>query len=571
MWRLVDGLVAKMGQAYPELDRAQALISETLKLEEVRFKNTLERGLKLLDDELVDLPDGAELPGEVAFKLYDTYGFPVDLTEDVLRGQGRGVDNAGFEAAMDRQRAEARKAWSGSGATATEAVWFDIREKSGPTEFLGYDTPAAEGQVLALVVDSALVDAVSAGQQVAIVTNQTPFYGESGGQIGDTGRLSGADGLDVEVTDTKKMLGDLHVHLSTVKAGSLKVGAVVDMHIEDKRRRELRANHSATHLLHKALRTVLGDHVTQKGSMVAHDRLRFDISHPSPLSDDEIEAVEIAVNEVVRQNTAVSTRLMTPDEAVADGALALFGEKYGDEVRVVAMGDALETGAGATDTGPASYSVELCGGTHVRRTGDIGLIKIVGQSAVAAGVRRVEGLTGEAALHYVGEQQKSLNRAAAAIKVAPAELEDRVTALVDERKRLERELIEAKKALAMGGGAAAEPEEVRDVQGIKLIARQVEGVSAKDLRGLVDQTKKSLGSGIAALIAVNDGKAAIAVGVTDDLTGRVSAVDLVRAGAEALGGKGGGGRPDMAQAGGPDGGRAEDALEAIEQAVAATG
>lgn len=566
MWRLVDGLVAKMGQAYPELDRAKALITETLKLEEGRFKNTLERGLRLLDEELEKLPGGAELPGEVAFKLYDTYGFPVDLTEDVLRGQGRGVDNAGFDAAMERQRADARKAWSGSGATATEAVWFDIRETTGATEFLGYDSQAVEGQVRALVVDGEQVDAVAADQEVAIITNQTPFYGESGGQIGDTGRLTGADGLDVAVNDTKKMLGDLHVHMSTVKAGGLKVGDIVDMHIDDKRRRDLRANHSATHLLHKALRTVLGEHVTQKGSMVAHDRLRFDISHPSPLTDDEIDAVEVAVNEVVRQNTDVSTRLMTPDEAVADGALALFGEKYGDEVRVVAMGDTLKP-----DDAGASYSVELCGGTHVRRTGDIGLFKVVSQSAVAAGVRRIEGLTGAGALHHVNEQQKALSRAAAAIKVAPAELEDRVAALMDERKRLERELSDAKKALAMGGGSSAQVEEIREIQGIKLVARQVDGVSAKDLRGLVDQTKKSLGSGVAALIAVNDGKAALAVGVTDDLTERVSAVDLVRAGAEALGGKGGGGRPDMAQAGGPDGDRAGEALDAIEQAVAASG
>ncbi|MGE0667921.1 MAG: alanine--tRNA ligase [Sphingomonadales bacterium] len=562
MHRLVPALVTEMGQAYPELNRAQALVTETFRLEETRFRVTLERGLRLLDEELNRLPSGAPLPGEVAFKLYDTYGFPLDLTQDALRAQGLTVEQQGFDDAMARQRAEARKAWAGSGETATESLWFEIREQHGATEFLGYDATDAEGKIVAIVRDGVPVDVAEPGQLVSIVTNQTPFYGESGGQMGDTGSLAAETGT-VEVTDTRKMLGALHVHVGKVHAGPVTVGDVVQMHVDADRRDRLRANHSATHLAHEALRQVLGPHVTQKGSLVAPDRLRFDISHQAALTPEQIELVEDKVNRQVRRNVEVTTRLMTPDDAVKAGALALFGEKYGDEVRVVGMGL-------GEDAARPNFSVELCGGTHVRRTGDIGLFKIVGQGAVSAGVRRIEAMTGEGAVDHVNEQERLLSQAAAAVKASPAELPERIGALLAERRRLEKELADAKKALAMGGGAARSADgDVRSVGSVKLIARQLDGVSAKDLRGLIDEAKKSLGSGIAAFVAVADGKASVAVGVTDDLTARINAVDLVRAGAEALGGKGGGGRPDMAQAGGPDAGKAQEALAAIEAAVAA--
>ncbi|MFN3232611.1 MAG: alanine--tRNA ligase [Alphaproteobacteria bacterium] len=559
MHRLVGALTAKMGQAFPELNRASALITETLRLEETRFRQTLDRGLRLLEDELAGLGEGTRLPGDVAFKLYDTYGFPVDLTEDVLRQQNRSVDMAGFDAAMERQRAEARKAWAGSGDAATDRVWLELRETHGASEFLGYDSTAGEGQVLAIVENGEPVETAEPGADVAVLINQTPFYGESGGQMGDTGTLKAPTG-EIAVSDTKKLAGDLHVHMGKVEHGPVSVGDVVDMKVDSRRRDRLRANHSATHLMHKALRDVLGDHVTQKGSLVAPERLRFDVSHQTPLDSSEVAAVEAAVNAQVRANTDVSTRLMTPDEAIEAGALALFGEKYGDEVRVVGMGDGEST----------PFSVELCGGTHVRRTGDIGLFKIVGQSAVAAGVRRIEALTGEAAVDYITDQEQLLGKAAAELKTAPAELPERVAALLDERKRLERELADAKKALALGGGKpASEGDDVRQIGDLKIIAKRLDGVSGKDLRGLIDDAKKSLGSGIAAFVAVNEGKASLAVGVTDDLTDQVSAVDLVRAGAEALGGKGGGGRPDMAQAGGPDTANADQALRAIEAVLEA--
>jgi alanyl-tRNA synthetase len=561
MHRLVQPLAIEMGQAYPELNRAQALITETFRLEETRFRMTLERGLRLLDDELERLPSDAKLPGEVAFRLYDTYGFPLDLTEDALRGMGREVELEGFQAAMARQREEARKAWSGSGETATEALWFEIREAHGATEFLGYDATDAEGKVVAIIRDGEPVDVAEAGDEVAIVTNQTPFYGESGGQMGDTGTLAAETGK-VEVTDTRKVLGALHVHMGKVEGGPVSVGDVVQMHVDVDRRDRLRANHSATHLMHEALRQVLGPHVTQKGSLVAPERLRFDISHPTPLTPEQIVSVEERVNRQVRRNAEVSTRLMTPDDAVEAGALALFGEKYGDEVRVVGMGLGDEADR-------PNFSVELCGGTHVHRTGDIGLFKIVGQGAVSSGVRRIEAMTGEGAIDYVTQQERLLTDAAAAAKAAPAELPERIAALIAERRKLERELSDAKKALAMGGGARAEGEQdVREIGALKLIARSLDGVSPKDLRGMIDEAKKSLGSGVAAFVTVADGKAAVAVGVTQDLLDKLNAVDLVRAGAQALGGKGGGGRPDMAQAGGPDTGKAKEALAAIEAAVA---
>ena len=556
MWRLVPALVDKMGRAFPELVRAQPLITETLKLEEARFKQTLERGLTLLGEATTGLAEGAPLSGEVAFKLYDTYGFPLDLTEDVLRGQGRGVEHTGFDAAMERQRAEARAAWAGSGEAATERVWFEIREEAGASEFLGYETGAAEARVVALVVDGARVEEAEDGAEVAVVVNQTPFYGEAGGQVGDTGVITGGEGARVAVTDTQKKLGDLHVHVGTVAGGTLRVGDVVELAIDAPRRTLVRANHSATHLLHAALREHLGAHVTQKGSLVAPDRLRFDFSHGHAVSADEIAAIEADVNREVRANSEVMTTIMSPDEAVAAGAMALFGENYGDEVRVLAMG--------ARDGGRA-YSLELCGGTHVARTGDIGIFKIVGEGAVAAGVRRIEALTGAAAGRHMAEQEARLMAAASALKSAPAEVPERVAALIEQRKKLERELAQARRALATGGGGAGP---AKDVGGVRFVGRRLDGVPAGELKAMVDDLKKG-GPGVYAVVTVNEGKASLVVGVTEDLTKRLSAVDLVRAGAAALGGKGGGGRPDMAQAGGPKGSCADAALEAIERAIAA--
>ena len=555
MWRLVPELVAQMGQAYPELVRAEALITETLKLEETRFKQTLDRGLGLLEAETAKLAEGADLPGEVAFKLYDTYGFPYDLTEDVLRGRGLRVERAGFDSAMERQRAEARAAWAGSGDAATEEVWFAIREEFGASEFLGYEVDAAEAKVLALVVDGARVDAAEDGAEVAVVVNQTPFYGEAGGQVGDTGVITAAGGARVEVRDTQKKLGDLHVHVGNVEGGRLRVGDVVELGIVSPRRTLIRANHSATHLLHAALRRKLGEHVVQKGSLVAPDRLRFDFSHTRALGPDEIAAIESEVNDHVRRNAEVGTTIMSPDEAVAQGAMALFGETYGDEVRVLAIG--------AGDGGP--YSVELCGGTHVRRTGDIGLFKIVGETAIAAGVRRIVALTGGGGVAYMGALGARLRAAAAALKSAPAEVPERVAALIEQRKRLERELTEARRALATGGGAE---DAAREVAGVRYVARRLDGVPAGELRGMVDDLKQG-GPGVYAVVTVTDGKASLVVGVTDDLAGRLSAIELVRAGVAALGGKGGGGRPDMAQGGGPDGAKADQALDAIERAIGA--
>ena len=558
LFRLVPTLVRDMSQAYPELSRAEALISETLKLEETRFKETLGRGLKLLTEEAEKVAEGGALPGAVAFKLYDTYGFPLDLTQDVLRGQGKSVDTDGFESAMARQREEARKAWSGSGEAATETLWFDLREKLGATEFLGYETETAEGRVDAIVIDGQTADSAKAGEKAMIVVNQTPFYGESGGQMGDTGVMFSADGAEVSVQDTVKKLGDLHVHIGTVEKGRIAVGDSIELKVDGDRRTRLRANHSATHLLHEALRRQLGDHVTQKGSLVAPDRLRFDFSHPKAISSQELAAIEAAVNRRIRVNAAVATRLMTPDEAIEAGALALFGEKYGDEVRVVSMGG---------DDNGRHFSTELCGGTHVQRTGDVGFFKIIGESAVAAGVRRIEALTGAAAEAYVADTQSVLSDAAATLKVTPEKVSERVAALIDERRRLERELTEARKALATGGGGGAPAGEWREIGGIKFAAQKVADVPAKELKGMVDALKTQLGSGVAAMIGVADGKASVVVGVTEDLTDRIDAVALVRAGSAAVGGKGGGGRPDMAQAGGPDGGKADAALAAIEAAL----
>ena len=568
MHRLVPALIQQMGDAYPELNRARALIVETLKLEETRFKQTLERGLRLLEDEVGHLGEGQPLAGDVAFKLYDTYGFPLDLTQDVLRGQGRGVDEAGFKAAMDEQRRKARESWAGSGEVGTEKLWYEIKDELGATEFFGYDTEVAEGKVTAIVKGDARVESAGIGDQVLVVVNQTPFYGESGGQVGDAGVIFSANGAEVAVSDTLKKLGAVWAHVGTVTKGTLTVGDVVELRVDSERRAAIRANHSATHLLHEALRHRLGDHVTQKGSLVAPERLRFDISQPTGLTADDIASIEDEVNRRVLANSEVITRLMSPDEARAQGAMALFGEKYGDEVRVVSMG-------GPHGELDRDYSIELCGGTHVRRTGDIGVLKIVSEGAVAAGVRRIEALTGTGAKAWLSERDHLLTEAASVLKVKPDEVPARVAVLVEERRKMERELAELRRQVALsgamgGGGAKAEGgSEAKDVAGVKVAARVLEGLPAKDLKPMADELKKQVGSGVVVLIASNEGKASIVIGVTDDLTGSLSAVDLVRVGAEALGGKGGGGRPDMAQAGGPDASLAPAAIEAVEKAIAA--
>ena len=561
MWRLVPALVREMGQAYPELVRAEALITETLKLEETRFRKTLARGLAILDEETRGLSAGDKLPGETAFTLYDTYGFPLDLTQDALRARGIGVDTEGFDKAMERQRELARASWAGSGEAATEAVWFGLREKVGATEFLGYDTETAEGVVVAILRDGAEISKLEAGEEGFVILNQTPFYGESGGQVGDSGVIR-APGTSVTVRDTQKKLGDLFIHAAKVEAGTLSVGQAVELVVDHERRSAIRANHSATHLLHEALREVLGDHVAQKGSLVAPDRLRFDFSHPKPIGDDELETIEAIANRVVLQNEPVVTRLMAVDEAIASGARALFGEKYGEEVRVVSMGTRPEAGG-------TPFSVELCGGTHVSRTGDIGLITIVSEGAVAAGVRRIEAMTGEAARRHLAAESRRLRELAAILRVPPAEAGARLEALVEERRKLERDLADARRKLAMGGSGDGNASAVKEVGGVKLFARAVSGVAMKDLKALADEGKKRVGSGVVAIVSVDDeGKAGIVVGVTDDLTGRFDSVALVRVASERLGGKGGGGRRDLAQAGGPDGSKAAEALAAIESMVA---
>lgn len=560
MYKLVPTLVSEMGAAFPELGRAQALITETLKLEESRFRLMLDKGMHLLNAELDKLASGDTLPGTVAFKLYDTFGFPLDLTEDALRAQNRKVDTEGFRLSMEEQRAKARAAWSGSGDTSTEKLWFELNDTHGATEFLGYTSTHAEGKLVSLIKDGAVVNEASKGDSVMVLANQTPFYAESGGQSGDAGFIKTTGGAMISVGDTQKKIGALHVHVGVMQDGTVKTGDIAEFTVDISRRDCIRANHSATHVLHESLRRTLGEHVTQKGSLVAADRLRFDFAHSQSISKQDLDAIEIDVNNIIRQNAKVGTHLMSYDEAVDFGAMALFGEKYGDEVRVVSMGEDQ-----AKDH--KNYSVELCGGTHVNRLGDIGLFTIVSESAVASGVRRIEALTGNAALQYFKEQQSRLLDASAAIKTTPVELTERVKVLMTERRQFERELSEAKKKLAMGGSSGSSGEEVKEINGIKFIGKILDGVNPKDLRGLADDAKKSLGSGVVALVAVNGGKAAILVGVTEDLTGTISAVDLVKAGCAAVGGSGGGGRPDMAQAGGPDGASAGEAIKAIEAIV----
>ena len=559
MFRLVPALIREMGDAYPDLKRSEPLVTETLKLEETKFKQLLERGLKLLDDATGEMAAGDELDGEVAFKLYDTYGFPLDLTQDALKVREITVDEDTFKSAMQRQREEARKAWSGSGDAVTDAIWFGVRDKVGATDFLGYDTESAEGQIKEIVVDGKSVESVGAGAQVYLVLNQSPFYGESGGQMGDCGVIK-TDDVTIIISDTQKRVDDVHVHIGVVESGTVNVGDEARLEVNNENRSRLRANHSATHLLHEALRRRLGDHVTQKGSLVAPDRLRFDVSHPKGVSADELANVEVDVNNQIAANASVSTRLMDPESAVEAGAMALFGEKYGDEVRVVSMGD---------DINADFFSTELCGGTHVKRTGDIGVFKILSETAVASGVRRIEALTGAGARAYFAETEKTLFEVASHLKANPSDVPARVKTLVEERRKLERELADARKKLAMGGGVSKSDDTnaVETVNGVAFLGRVLEGVPAKELKGVVDDLKTQMGFGVVAVLSVNDDKVSLVVGVTDDLTATNSAVGLVQAGSAAVGGKGGGGRPDMAQAGGPDTSKANEALDAIKAAI----
>jgi alanyl-tRNA synthetase len=578
MWRLVPALTREMGQAYPELIRAESLISETLKLEETRFRSALARGLAILEDETRSLGDGGVLNGETAFRLYDTFGFPLDLTQDALRARGLSVDTEGFNAAMDRQRADARRAWSGSGEAATETIWYALRERVGATEFLGYETETAEGVIGAIVKDGVEVETLNAGERGSLILNQTPFYGESGGQVGDVGEII-ASGFRAEVTDTRKKLGDLVVHDVTIVEGAASLGLAVELKVDHAARTATRANHSATHILHEALRIVLGDHVAQKGSLVSPERLRFDIAHPKPITRAELEKVEDIANHVVLENAEVTTRLMDLDDARASGARALFGEKYGDEVRVVTMGE-IDDGHDHERT----YSIELCGGTHAHRTGDIGLITIVGESAVAAGVRRIEAKTRDEARKWLEADARGYADLTALLRAPSGEAAQRLEALIDDKRKLERELADAKRKLAMGGGLMLDVSNVTpsagaaisqvggnlaySVANVQTMFRPVQGLDAKDLRPMADEAKAKLGSGIVAIANTSpDGKGSIVVAVSADLVGRFNAVELVRLGAAALGGKGGGGRPDMAQAGGPDGAKTQEALAAVEEGV----
>ena len=560
MYKLVATLAGEMGEAYPELNRARPAIEAALEQEEARFQRTLGRGLALLDEATEGLTEGGELSGETAFRLYDTFGFPLDLTQDILRGRGMGVDQTGFDAAMAEQKKAAREAWSGSGDTASEAVWFRVRDKAGKTEFLGYGGTEGKGTLKAIIADGTMADTCGGGE-CELVFDRTPFYAESGGQAGDHGEIHFENGARFIVRDVQKRAGDLHVHAGELTDGTIAIGDKARLDAGFQRRQRIRANHSATHLLHAALRSVLGPHVTQKGSLVEEDRLRFDFSHGGPVTAAELEAIENQVNQVIRQNDEARIEVMAPDKAIEAGALALFGEKYGEEVRVLSMGRALEEH-------DRPYSVELCGGTHVARTGDIAAFIITSEGGVSAGVRRIEAATGAEALDFLKARAQVALDLADQLKVPLKDVGRKVAQLNEDRRNLERELAEAKRKLAMGGGGTAAPAGPEDVGGFKLIARVAEGVGGKDLRGLVDEAKAKLGSGIAVFIGVNEGKAAVAVGVTDDLTEKVSAVDLVKVAAAEVGGKGGGGRPDMAQAGGPDGDKAEAALDAVRKSLA---
>lgn len=565
IYKLVPNLVKEMGTAYPELTRAEPLITEIIKLEEERFGQTIDRGLKLLEEETakINTANNATLPGDVAFKLYDTYGFPLDLTVDILRGKEIAVDEDGFNKAMEEQKQRARAAWKGSGAKATEEIWFDIKEKHGATEFLGYEAENSVSKIIAIVKDGKVIENASEKDEVSVILNQTPFYGESGGQQGDTGILK-CEGAEIKITDTQKYLGALHVHIGTLIKGKIATGNTVEATIDVKRRSSLRANHSATHILHAALRKTLGDHVTQKGSLVAEDRLRLDISHPKAASEEELEQIEAEINAVIRNNSEVTTRLMSPDDAVKQGAMALFGEKYGDEVRVVSMGC---ISSGKQEHNHETYSIELCGGTHVKRTGDIGTFKIVSESAIAAGVRRIEAMTGDAALAYLNSREKTLIDIAAKLKSSPDAVVTRVDALLEERKKLEKELSQAKKNASLGGGNAAVEKE--EINGITFIGKSFSDLPPKDLRDIVTELQKQVGSGIVVAASSFEGKGSIIITVSDDLTTKISAVNLVKISAEILGAKGGGGKPNFAQTGGPNGDKVADAIESVRKALAA--
>jgi alanyl-tRNA synthetase len=556
IYALVPALIKEMGEAYPQLVRAQKLIEEMLLLEEKRFGETLDRGLKILDESCADLTAGSVVSGDIAFKLYDTYGFPYDLTVDILRGRDISVDEAGFNAAMQEQKTRARAAWKGSGETATSDIWYELKESHGATEFLGYDAASAQAKILTLIdKNGASISHASQGDTVQILLNQTPFYGESGGQEGDHGKVTTESGAVVEITNTAKYLGSLHVHIGKVTQGNINENDVATAAIDVTRRNHIRANHSATHLLHAVLRDVLGDHVTQKGSLVTAERLRFDISHPKAISDKEIERIEAAVNALIRQNTAVNTRLMTPDEAIETGAVALFGEKYGDEVRVLNMG--------VSETG-ADYSVELCGGTHVKHTGDIAVFKLISEGAVAAGIRRIEAMTGETAMRYIREKEQTLMRIAARLKTSPDQAESRVEALLEERKALEKSLAEAKKAAALGNGAATKIEKIGNIE---YLGHYFSDVPAKDLRGIAGDLLAQIASGVVAASSSYEGKAALIIAVTDDQTVHYNAVELVKSASELLGAKGAGGKPGFAQTGGSHGDKAEEAIAKIKAAL----
>ena len=558
MHQLVTALVRQMGQAYPELGQAQALIEESLLLEETRFKTTLDRGLKLLDEETKTFVSGSTLSGQTAFKLYDTFGFPLDLTQDALREKGVDVDVEGFNHAMSEQKAKARAAWVGSGEVADESIWFDLADKYGATDFLGYDTNTSEGQILALLQDGNLVDKVSEGDEVMVVLNQTPFYAESGGQIADNGFIS-IEKNKINITDVKKKAG-IFIHIGKVVSGEISSGASAELFVNDVIRSGICNSHTATHLLNEALRTQLGDHIAQRGSLNAENRLRFDFSHSKSMTQSELREVELEVNNLIRQNSTVETRIMTPDDARKLGAQALFGEKYGDEVRVVSMGIKKDSGKGLTGN---TYSLELCGGTHVQRTGQIGAFALIGESASAGGVRRIEAFTGKTAELYHAEQTRILNELASIFKTKTENVIDRVKSLLDERKLLQSEIIDLRKAVAMGSNDEAQ--NVIKVNNFNFYVQTFDDLPSKDLRSLVDEHKNRLGSAVILLISGAGGKAAISVGVTSDLVDKVNAVDLVKIAAIELGGKGGGGRPDMAQAGGNDMSNAKKAISLIEK------
>jgi alanyl-tRNA synthetase len=557
MHKLVPSLVLEMGDAFPELRQTEDLIKETFEIEEVRFQRTLGRGLQLLNEATDGMGEGDELKGDVAFKLYDTFGFPLDLTQDALRARSIDVDVDGFNASMEKQKAEARANWSGSGDAASEAVWFLVFDRVGPTEFLGYDKLLAEGVVQAIALDGAEVEGATQGQKVDLVFNQSPYYAEMGGQVGDNGQVVFENGAIAKISSVSKKADGLFVHHADMQEGSIKTGDAGRLEVNSERRADICRNHSATHLLHESLRQVLGEHVAQKGSLVSENRLRFDFSHQKPIGDEELQVIESITNEVVLQSNPVTTRVMGVDDAVEAGARALFGEKYGDEVRVVAIGEQV---AGSSHDG--QFSVELCGGTHVANTGEIGVVTVVSESAVSAGVRRIEALTGDAARDHFRTQEQNLKAAAAALKVTPSDVAPRVAQLLEERKQLEKELSDAKRQLAMGGGSKGDQPE--DVNGTKFLGKVVEGIGGRELKALADDGKNSLGSGVVVFVGLDNGKAGVVVGVTDDLTDKFSAVDLVRAASEAVGGKGGGGRPDMAQAGGPDASKADAAVEAVK-------